>query len=264
MKYIILIFLLIVGTASAIVEVDPKEEFYKTYADIELSVMGSPVYVEEYYTKFLSEKTGTDIKPPAIAIMSTPINVLVTAKVPESSRFIVLENQDTQKDWDGILIKRESGFKYLEYHLYELGEWTFVLDGEFGLDYYSFFISAVQMTDNPNWGSSGSTSPGTTINVRFAQLKYSDGDQLTFSGVDVGIVSYEYMQQAYLPGEPIFFNKKRGPTIKVIKDGAFKSMTIPVSKGFFDKLMKNKFQLFIAIAVILFVAVQVMRKRKEY
>lgn len=268
MKYfVVLMFLLAFTPVYAISVQDPSEQIYKEYLGVEVVVQGHPVYVKPYYTEYLSRATGSDVKPPTIAVLGTPVDVIMSAKVPDNLMFMVQMSSDgSKKRFYGVEKSRSSGFVYLEYHLQELGEWNFILQSPFDMDFYSFFLSGVQYTDNLDWGTSGGggSSPSGGINIRWALQDYGDGDQLTFTGPDSGVVSFIYMGQKYGANEAMYFNKKNKQLI-VVKGELQQSMLIPSKPGTWDRVKKvNKFQLFLAVVGFI-VLVGVFRKsRRSY
>lgn len=184
-----LVVFLTISTVHAIVIEDPNEAFYKEYLGAEIKVEDHPIYVEEYYITFLTNKLGVEQGIPSIAILTDPVEVRMTAKVPVRSRFYPQLNADgTKKNWKATVTKEEGGFTYLEYTLFELGEWTFFLESDFDVDRYSFILNTVQTTSYGGSGSrrsSDSKSSANEIQIQLCDAVYDVGDIICLEGVDI-------------------------------------------------------------------------------
>lgn len=259
-KILLFLLLLALPTVHAYTTQDPNEGAYKTYLDVEIKVMGVPVYVFNYYTDYLVDAKNGNGEPPKIVVLGEPIEAKMTVKVPDGYSFKATMNPDgiTTKMFTGREVKKESGYQYLEYTLQELGEWTFVLDSPFDTDFYRFILVLPQYsTSTGSYSSRTSSTP--QVDVSLSQAEFSDGDPLTFTGSDLTNpnidVIYASVQRSIT--QTITFNNDY-TTLKVLDTTGVKSsktLTIIESKSFFsmDTVKKYVLPLVIIIIVVLII-----------
>lgn len=185
---VLVALLLVVGSASGYYQENPTLSACKTYLGLDIKVAGQQVYIRDCYALM---EPAVDI--PTLATMGIPVDAVMTAKVPRLSRFYPMTREDGSKHaFTARVLSQDETTRTIEYHLKELGTWSFVLDSDIGPDFVVFNLMGVQTSMEgassymPTAYTSGNSGKP-VIDLRFANNDggYGDGDIITFQGADV-------------------------------------------------------------------------------
>ena len=272
-KILIILLMLAVPAVHAFVTEDPNEKAYKEYQGVEVSVMGTPVYVLNYYTEYLPQYKNGDGAIPTVVVLGTPIEAKMTVKVPTSASFKVALNQDgTKKEFLGKVTKTEGSYTYLEYTLKELGEWQFMLESSFDTDFYIFNLVLPDFSGSTgnSYYSGGNTYRGSATNpnelgIQLSLTEYKSGDILTFNGIDAQnpdvIAAYAGMSVPITT--PLKFNPKYKTITFGDSKGRTKTLTITQGETVFDKAKKYILPIMAVLAILFMIKKKFVDGRRK-